>query len=960
MKKQLIFLSLISVSLILLGQGKVMKNLEVETYKLSNGLTVFLNEDHTSPNVMGAVVVKGGAQRDPSDATGIAHYFEHIMFKGTNKIGTIDYKKEKVYLDSIKLKYDELANIEDKDQQKKIQQEINTLSLKAAEYAIPNEFDKVISSIGGTGLNAYTSWENIVYYNQFPAEQIEKWLEIYCHRFENPVFRLFQSELETVYEEKNMSMDDFTYSFFQNYMKSFYKKSPYGQQTILGKIEHLKKPSLSKMEEYFNTYYVANNMALILSGDINPSEVKPMIEKRFGKWRTGEIPPMPEFKEEAFKGREFHRVRQTPIKVGFIGYRGIPKNHPDEDALELCTSVLYNGATGLLDELHNNDKLFMADVMTESYEHTGGIHLLFVPKIIGQSLKSAEKVVLEEIEKLKSGNFDEDLIKAAKINAKKSHYRNLENYRWRLYGIIDAYMQGTSWEEYLDKPNKIDKISKEDIVNVANKYFTDNRLVFYSKMGFPKKEKLDKPDFKPIEAKNSEKKSDFAQHIDDMESKETKPKFIEFGDDVKYEDLRSKVHYYYSENKINEVFSLYLRFGYGTYHEPALEQAANYISYLGTDSLSYEEFMQKLKNIGTSFYVYPSKDYFNINISGLDENFEESLILMNEFLNNMKGDEKQLKKNVRMARLEKMFSKKEIWTKDNAIRQYAMYKENSPELKKLTIKQTKKLSSDSLLSLIKKALGYELEIHYCGTLNYLEARKAIKTRLKFAEDLEKTTAPNYQDKVKYDKPIVYFLNDKKAIQSHINFFVPGEVNNEIERRMAYPFNKYFGSGMASLIFQNVRELNSMAYSAYGYYSTTWIKDKPGYFHAKLSTQADKTNDAIALVDSLIKDMPEKPERMDIIKKAMLKSINAYYPSFRYISYSVASYLKQGYTDDPKKERLKTYENISFDDIVKFYKNNIHGKPVIISIVGDKKRIDLDALKKYGELIELKEKDIFNE
>ncbi len=181
--------------------------LKVETYKLPNGLTVYLNPDHAMPTVQGMVMVKGGSKRDPKDATGIAHYFEHIMFKGTDKIGTINYDQEKVYLDSISALYDKLGETTEKNQRLAIQKEINRISLKAAEFAIPNEVDKILAEMGGKGMNAGTGHESIVYYNSFPSNQIEKWLEVYYERFRNPVFRLFQSGLETVFEEKNMYED---------------------------------------------------------------------------------------------------------------------------------------------------------------------------------------------------------------------------------------------------------------------------------------------------------------------------------------------------------------------------------------------------------------------------------------------------------------------------------------------------------------------------------------------------------------------------------------------------------------------------------------------------------------------------------------------------------------------------------------------------------------------------------
>ena len=264
-------------------------NLQVEQYKLENGMTVMLNEDKEASGVYGVVIVKGGGKQDPSDATGIAHYLEHMLFKGTTELGTVDFKKEKVYLDSIALLYDNLGLTKSEDKRLEIQKKINDLNLKASEYAIPNEFDRILEGMGGTGINAFTSNDVIAYFNQFPPHQIKKWLEVNSHRFINPVFRLFQSELEVVYEEKNRAMDNPFRKLIEEYFEHFWKKHPYGQQTVLGTVDHLKNPSLTKMREYYDKYYVANNMYLLLAGNFQSKNIKLHIESTFGRLKLSLI-----------------------------------------------------------------------------------------------------------------------------------------------------------------------------------------------------------------------------------------------------------------------------------------------------------------------------------------------------------------------------------------------------------------------------------------------------------------------------------------------------------------------------------------------------------------------------------------------------------------------------------------------------------------------------------------------
>ena len=176
--------------------------LKVNEYKLENGLTVWLNEDHSQPKIFGAVIVKAGSKDCPD--TGIAHYFEHMMFKGTDKIGTTNYAAEKEILDVISQKYDELASTTDLKQRAQLLKSINELTVSSSKYVIPNEFNRLITRYGGSGLNAATSYDATIYFNTFSPQYIEQWAELNSERLIDPVFRLFQNELETVYEEKNM------------------------------------------------------------------------------------------------------------------------------------------------------------------------------------------------------------------------------------------------------------------------------------------------------------------------------------------------------------------------------------------------------------------------------------------------------------------------------------------------------------------------------------------------------------------------------------------------------------------------------------------------------------------------------------------------------------------------------------------------------------------------------------
>ncbi|HZJ73197.1 MAG TPA: pitrilysin family protein, partial [Perlabentimonas sp.] len=439
--------------------------INVTQYKLDNGLTVILNEDHSKPEVFGVVMVKAGGKNDPADATGMAHYMEHMLFKGTQKLGTTNWEKEKPHIDKIFALYDELGKTTDEIKRKDIQTQINEESLKAAEYAIPNELSNLINEMGGSNMNAGTGPDYTVFYNKFPSSQVEKWIDLYAHRFAEPVFRSFQAELEVVYEEKNLYSDQFQTKLLEEFQRHFFKNHPYGQQTLIGTVDDLKNPSLTKMYDFFKTYYVPNNMAVVLSGDFDSNEVMPLIEKNFGKWVQNDIPEARVWNEEPFDGREFHEAKLTPVKMVLLGFRAPSATQEESLVADITLKMLNNSySTGLLDKLTIDGEILAAQSLSMPYYDHGATIILIIPKIIGQKFDDAESIVMAEIEKLKKGEFDDWMLDAMKKDIYRSHNTSMESNESRALLFADAFTKGQSIEEALSYADKIMKISKDDVV----------------------------------------------------------------------------------------------------------------------------------------------------------------------------------------------------------------------------------------------------------------------------------------------------------------------------------------------------------------------------------------------------------------------------------------------------------------------------------------------------------------
>jgi predicted Zn-dependent peptidase len=288
-----------------------------------------------------------------------------------------------------------------------------------------------------------------------------------------------------------------------------------------------------------------------------------------------------------------------------------------------------------------------------------------------------------------------------------------------------------------------------------------------------------------------------------------------------------------------------------------------------------------------------------------------------------------------------------------------MYGSNSKYLTRLSKKAVKRLKSEDLLDLLAATIEKPYDIHYSGALTNDEVRDIVSQKLNFKTKETDEIFPLVREKEKYKENTILFLDEPKAMQSKIYFYIEGNKNGMEERAVASVFSQYFGSGMSSLVFQEIREFRSLAYSSYGIYANGRTFEDPGFFCGFVGTQNDKTVEAISVMDSLLRKMPQKENRMPAIKSLVMQSINSGMPDFRGLSEYVEKWTVQGYDSDPREIRYKVFKDMEFKDIVDFYESNISGKHFVITIVGDKKQINIDELSKFGKIIEVKTDQIMN-
>ena len=935
--------------------------LQVKEHQLHNELTVWLNEDHSQPKIFGAVVVKAGARDCPN--TGIAHYFEHMMFKGTDKIGTTDYKAEKILLDNIADKYDILAETEDPEQRAQLQKVINDLSVRAAEYVIPNEFDRLISRYGGTKLNAGTSYDYTLYFNTFSSQYIAQWAEINSERLMNPVFRLFQSELETVYEEKNMYGDAMASMAIEKITERYFYPHPYAYP-IIGSAENLKNPRLSEMRRFFEKYYVASNMGLILSGDFHSEEVLPILDATFGRLRTGNPPRREVVALPPFQGKEKVKVRipMTFVKILAMGFRGVPANHPDQVALNVAVSLLNNSnGTGFLDKLTVEHKVMGAMAINQSMNEAGILGLLVFPKFLFQSYGAAEKLVWQQIRRVQQGDFSEETFRSLKLEQKREYASKLEDIHSRAEVMMRIFSQGKSWQDYLDEVKRIDALTRADVIAVAKKYFTENYLYVTKETGRYPKQALPKPNYAPIIPKNADASSDYVKQLERIPARETTPHFLDFEQDVYRESLTPWVTLYVTPNSVNDIFSLTLSHGVGKLERKELEKLAAYLPLVATESLSFEAFRSKLQELGSTLLFDVTDTDFRILLNGFDAHLTETVALLGDFLRHAKPDEKKLHQ---LIDEEKVAEKSLFHSSENVaemLLEKVMYGDASRYLTKLSLGEVKKLKGKQLIRCFQEIRRTACDVHYCGSLPEQEVVKVIRQHL----PIEEVTVPSnwfYNRSLRhYERPTIYLMEMKELTQSVIYAYMYVDpLSDQREFHLARLFNSYFGGDMSSLMFQEIREFRSYAYQVSARLKHPPLNhvEQPASFVMRLATQADKTADAMEVLESLVRDMPQRPERVESVKRTIRNWVNNEYPSSRSLSLKIAKFLHEGYQSDPNKDYVEMIGPIRMEEIMDFYERHIQNGQLVYAIVGNSKQMDLNRLARFGEIIKVKKKDIY--
>ena len=928
-------------------------------------MTVFIWEDENQPDVYGSVVVRTGSVNDPSEYTGLAHYLEHVLFKGTDKIGALDWNAEEPLYKEIIAKYEEMAEQTDPVKKAEISKEINELTIKQSKISVSTEYSNLLEAIGVKGSNAGTSYDVTTYYNSFAASQINKWLEISSQRFKNPIFRAFQSELETVYEEFNRLNDNPSRGQYDFMMSKAFENHPYSR-SVIGLGEHLKNPRLNKLIQYFEDWYVPENMALVLVGNIKAEEITGRINSTFGSLPAKNTPERISYPELEINGRKQYSKKIGDYPSVQIIYKGVPSGHPDEIPLDIALSLISNSnSTGIIDKITVEGDLLGAGAYQHALREQGRCIIEAVPSFDSnqrrfESSRSTERKILQSVEKVAKGDIEDWLIESVKINMCRNFDLRMESNEGKANALMEAFITEIDLNFVLNYKEEVMSITIDKVKEIAKKYLNNNYLALYIEKGKPeKKDKMKKPGFKPID-KPEGKQSLYATQLKSMPDKKTEGKIFDFNDvTVKQINDRSKL--FYTENPENDIFSMTIRYGVGERVFPKLGIATSLMNNAGImGSMKSYELKEAYSKLNASCQISCDDDYMYVTMRGYEENLAEACQLLMRQILMPDLDDKQLNQIKSSLIIGRMNQRDNIQNLSSALLQFVIYGEKSSFIDNLTDQEIADLQIAALTGDINRAANFEAEIFYTGTMPFDDVYDILSENLPLVEQEIPSTSPMDKEIMPATENTVYFLPNSDVEQAQIYFYTPTLEYDKNDDILYDAFFQYFSGGFNGLVTTEIREKRSMAYSAGALFITPLLPKSKSFFYGSIGTQNDKAIEAITIFLDLVHNMPKNEDRIDNIKSYLRESSLTSMPSYRSKAVYMERVKKRGYTADPAIENIPKIEALTFDDIVKFYEKNIKGKPIVIGIMGNPKNISNDELKKFGKVVRINDKKLFND
>lgn len=946
----------------------------VEIYQLPNGAHVYLSVNRETPKVVAKVGFAAGAFNDPEDRTGLAHYLEHLLFKGSQNVGTTNYPAESKILARIESLYDQRTQTTDTEKRAEFYREIDRLSGDAASYIIPNEFVLALKSMGAQGINAYTSYDRTVYISTLPKNELEKWLKLEYDRYSNPVFRGFHSELETVYEELNMSYDNPSRRWFFFIYDKFYKGTPL-ERPVLGRQEHLLNPSPSSVMKFYKEHYVPRNMVICLSGDLDTVRTLNALNDTLGKLEDKPYTRVVKKRPAPIQGEHvYETVLPGNSRMQIQWLVDTAPSNDLESVLFMASQVLSNGSAGLIDQ-HINIPQRALGASGSGYIYCDiPVFSVSAEPRMNDSVYAIKDMLDAEVEKLKKGDFPDWLLPTIVRNYKLGIAKSVKDNEWRANRMLDAFIEGQSWDDVTHSAERLSKVTKQDVMDFANRYLTKDRMIFIRHNGtMAPIHKLPKIPMTPIQM-DFKAQSKFYKNWAAIPTQKLDPVFPVL-DSVLYNlaafknivkqynpsmlDMTEglKFQLVALENKRDDFFTLQIRYPIGAWCDSALGLSFSYMNAAGTQKRTPEQLRIDLYQLAGSIN-FSSDEYFSyVTISGLTESRDSLMAIANDYFESPKVDTAVLKAQVNRVLLNRKNVKQD--PEDilfEGLLNYARYGRKSAYLSGMDSKELKSATPEFLISRFQNIRTYTPEIRYYGKFDASSnifngaLRAFIPTKTK-----RPPTPPDFVSSA-LDTPMVLFVNVPNVRQVQMMFLKRGVMYTSSLQTVTSVFNSYYGSGMSSVVFQNLRESNALCYSCQARYDLPNYPMRHALYYVYLTTQPDKIKRTVETIDAI--GFPADRDRIEEARNTRIQNVLVQrYNDWDYVG--LYDYLRRmNLEEDVFRTRWETLQRLKPIDLNAFYNTYVTGRPSTLIMVGDKTMVDMNYLSTLGKVYEIPVDELF--
>ena len=568
--------------------------------------------------------------------------------------------------------------------------------------------------------------------------------------------------------------------------------------------------------------------------------------------------------------------------------------------------------------------------------------------------------MLGEIEKLKKGQFSDDLLPSAVNNMKLKYYQSLRKNDERADRFVNAFINDKQWDDEVHSLDRIAKMTKSQIVDFANRFFTDGYVTVFKAQGNDTTiHKIEKPHITPIPT-NNDKQSEFLKEIVNAKPEPIQPKFVDFKRDLTVARTKKGLDYLYKKNTSDDIFSLTYHYPFGSESDNQYAVAADYLSYVGTDKLSNEKIQQQFFKLACSYKVSVGDDAINISISGLNSNMSAAVRLLENVLTSAKADKESYDKYVGIVLKARADAKSEQRANFSALTMLGEYGAYNPQLNDMSEKQLRDADPQALLDKLKNLNRYRATVMYFGPSDMKTVDGIVSaahaTPRKFLQEPE---AKPYLHQATDKTEVWVAPYDAKNIYMTM-YHAEGKKWTPEKAAIELLFNEYFGGGMNAIVFQELREARGLAYSAGARYtapSAYPYKDTES-FTTYIITQNDKMMDCVNEFNNLLNDTPSREAGFKLARQSLIKSLSTARTNYENVFWRWLEAKKKGIDYDIRQKIYETLPKLTLNDVINFARENIANKPYRYLILGNEKDIDMDALQKLGPVRRLTTEEIF--